>query len=89
LRKHKAEGKLPESEQSQKKAKPENDDGRSVNGAGDAASEYNEFCKAVEENLSIDQIKEVLEINGQDCSAPEETLLAQWLVSHYLNKFLK
>ncbi|KAG7551517.1 PADR1 domain [Arabidopsis thaliana x Arabidopsis arenosa] len=77
LRKHKAEGKLPEAEQSQKKAKSENDNGRSVNGTGEAASEYNEFCKAVEENLSVDQIKEVLEINGQDCSAPEETLLAQ------------
>ncbi|KAL1188616.1 Protein ADP-ribosyltransferase PARP3 [Cardamine amara subsp. amara] len=77
LRKHKAEGKLPEAEQSQKKAKSENDNGRSVDGGGDATSEYNEFCKAVEENLSVDQIKEILESNGQDCSAPEETLLAQ------------
>ncbi|CAF1774026.1 unnamed protein product [Brassica napus] len=74
MRKHKAEGKLPEAEQSPKKAKSEKD---SVNGTGD---EYKEFCKAVEENLSVDQIKEVLETNGQDCSAPEETLLAQWLV---------
>lgn len=73
MRKHKAEGKLPESEPSQKKAKPENE-----NGTGDVASEYKDFCKAVEENLSIDQIKEVLETNGQDSSAPEETLLAQW-----------
>lgn len=79
LRKHKAEGKLTEAEQSQKKAK--NDNGRSVDGAGDVAAEYNEFCKAVEENLSVDQIKEVLETNGQDCSAPQEILLAQWSVS--------
>lgn len=75
-RKHKAEGKLPEAEQSPKKAKSE-----TYNGAGDGGSEYKEFCKAVEENLSVDQIKEVLETNGQDCSAPEETLLAQWLLS--------
>lgn len=78
MRKHKAEGKLPEAEQSPKKAKSENE---SPNGSGDAASEYKDFCKAVEENLSVDQIKEVLETNGQDCSAPEETLLAQWSVS--------
>ncbi|CAN8244292.1 unnamed protein product [Cochlearia groenlandica] len=75
MRKHKAEGKLPESEQSQKKAKPESNNG--AKSTVDASSEYTEFCKAVEENLTVDQIKEVLEINGQDCSAPEEILLAQ------------
>ncbi|XP_010520428.1 PREDICTED: poly [ADP-ribose] polymerase 3 isoform X2 [Tarenaya hassleriana] len=73
-RKHKAEGKLPESDHSPKKAKPENG-----NGAGDSAavSEFKEFCEAVKANLSVEQMKQVLESNGQDSSGTHDEVISR------------
>ncbi|ESW04414.1 hypothetical protein PHAVU_011G093100 [Phaseolus vulgaris] len=71
-RKQKAESKAHEVEHSPKKAKVENEDGH-VNGktVADVADEYDEFCKATNEHLPLEQMKEILEANGLDSSGSD------------------
>ncbi|KAI4334250.1 hypothetical protein L6164_018962 [Bauhinia variegata] len=71
-RKQKAEYKLHEAEHSPKKAKPENDNGQ-TNGksTADIAAEFDEFCKAVSEHLSVDQMRQILEANSIDSSGSD------------------
>ncbi|CAL0333977.1 unnamed protein product [Lupinus luteus] len=73
-RKQKAESKTQEVEHSPKKAKVENEDDGHTNGKhapDDVAVEYDEFCKAINEHLSVDQLKEILEANGLDSSGSD------------------
>lgn len=84
-RKQKADNKTQEAEQAQKKAKPENenDNGRGhPNGkpSTDVAKEFDEFCKAVEGQLSVEQMRETLEANGQDSSGPDVAVVTKWSV---------
>ncbi|XP_010686033.2 protein ADP-ribosyltransferase PARP3 [Beta vulgaris subsp. vulgaris] len=63
-----------------KKAKQEkeNDNGTQTNGTTTASSkEYQEFCKVIRENLSPDQIKEILQFNGQDPSGPDDSVISR------------
>ncbi|XP_075500216.1 protein ADP-ribosyltransferase PARP3 isoform X2 [Primulina tabacum] len=75
-RKHKAEGKAPEPEQSPKKAKTENesnqDNGKSTEGIKE---EFKNFCKATSEHLSIKQMREILESNGQDPGGSDDAVV--------------
>ncbi|CAK8576374.1 unnamed protein product [Lathyrus sativus] len=71
-RKQKADSKAQEVEHSPKKAKVENEDGH-TNGksAANVEQEYDEFCKATNEKLSLEQMKEILEANGLDSSGSD------------------
>ncbi|POO01272.1 Poly [ADP-ribose] polymerase [Trema orientale] len=75
-RKQKAENKAHEGEQSPKKLKSENENGH-PNGksAADIAAEYEEFCKAIKEHLSLDQMRQILEANGLDSSGSDGSVL--------------
>ncbi|KAL5763768.1 hypothetical protein ACOSQ2_016362 [Xanthoceras sorbifolium] len=75
-RKQKAENRTQEADKSPKKAKQENDDGHN-NGkpSGEmAAVEFEEFCKAIGDQLSIVQMRQILQANGQDSSGSDITL---------------
>ncbi|XWS71478.1 hypothetical protein CRYUN_Cryun03dG0141300 [Craigia yunnanensis] len=69
-----------EGRESPKKAKAETDndhsDGKS---ATDVAKEFEEFCKAVREHLSVAQMKENLEANGQDSSGSDTSVVIKCL----------
>lgn len=90
-RKQKAEAKSEgESEQSPKKAKTENKEkpGEKVdndNGAQNGKSteeikaEFQKFCKAMSEHLSIQQMHEILEANGQPASGSDDAVVPRWL----------
>lgn len=69
-RKQKAENKTQEGATPPKKAKAENSNNGHANGksSADVAEEFKEFCKATKEHLSVEQLKEILEANGVDCS---------------------
>ncbi|TKY67074.1 Poly of ADP-ribose polymerase 3 [Spatholobus suberectus] len=71
-RKQKAESKAHEVEHSPKKVKVESEDGH-INGkpARDVAEEYDEFCKATNEHLPLEQMREILEANGLDSSGSD------------------
>ncbi|XP_038900669.1 protein ADP-ribosyltransferase PARP3 isoform X3 [Benincasa hispida] len=71
-RKQKAESKTHENEQSPKKVKSEDENGR-PNGKSEAdlADEFEEFCKVTRDGLSIDQMKEILQMNDQDSTGPD------------------
>lgn len=73
-----------EAEQSPKKPKTQNDNDQ-PNGkhAADIAAEFEEFCKAIREHLSIQQMREILEANGQDASGPDTAIVSKWLVNRY------
>lgn len=78
-RKQKAENKEHEAEQSPKKPKSESGNGH-PNGKSAAVivAEYEEFCKAIKENLSIDQMRQILEANGLDPSGSDGSILRRW-----------
>jgi poly [ADP-ribose] polymerase len=80
-RKQKAESKAQELEHAPKKAKVENEDGH-TNGksASNVLEEYDEFCKATNEKLSLEQMKEILEANGLDSSGSDLEITRRWLV---------
>lgn len=80
-RKQKAESKAHEVEHSPKKAKVETEDGH-TNGksAADVAQEYDEFCKATNEHLPLEQMREILEANGLDSSGSDLEIARRWLV---------
>ncbi|KAH8498007.1 hypothetical protein H0E87_017069 [Populus deltoides] len=61
-----------EGEQSpKKKAKNGKDQNDSTNGKSEdnIAKEYEEFCKAIEEHLSVEQMREILDMNDKDSSS--------------------
>ncbi|KAK6926582.1 WGR domain, partial [Dillenia turbinata] len=77
-RKQKAEAKASEGGQAAKKTKTENDNDNNgyANGA-QIAAEFDAFCKALKEKLSVDQMREILEANAQDSSGPDDYVIAQ------------
>lgn len=81
-RKQKAEHRAQEAEQSQspKKPKPEHNGHPNGKSAGEVARQFEDLCKATEENLSVDQMREILEANGQDSSGSDGNVIAKWLV---------
>lgn len=86
-RKQKAESKTHENEQSPKKVKSEDENGR-ANGkseASDLTNEFEEFCKATRESLSIDQMKEILQMNDQDSTGSDYEIASKW---YYINTVL-
>ncbi|KAK9726991.1 hypothetical protein RND81_05G250700 [Saponaria officinalis] len=84
-RKHKGDTKTNDQTEQQsptKKARQETEshDGRQTNGRGrssDISKEYEEFCKAIRENLSVDQLKEILKLNGEEPSGPDDALISK------------
>ena len=85
-RKQKAESKAREGEQSPKKPKYENNKNGLQNrkSAADLTEEYEEFCKAINEHLSVDQMRQILEANGLDSSGSESSVIRKWLVNIYV-----
>ncbi|KAL2511120.1 Poly [ADP-ribose] polymerase 3 [Abeliophyllum distichum] len=75
-RKQKAEGKAPESEQSPKKAKTEGENDQ-TNGksTADIKEEFENFCKETSEHLSIEQMRKILETNGQDSTGSDDAVV--------------
>ncbi|XP_034897178.1 protein ADP-ribosyltransferase PARP3 [Populus alba] len=66
------QSKAHEGEQSpKKKAKNGKDQNDSTNGKSEdnIAKEYGEFCKAIEEHLSVEQMREILDMNDKDSSS--------------------
>ncbi|XAR60124.1 NAD(+) ADP-ribosyltransferase [Bertholletia excelsa] len=79
-RKQEEDPKAPEAEKSPppKKAKSENDNSQGqANGksAGVAAMEFDKFCKATREHLSIEQMREILDANRQDPSGADDAVV--------------
>lgn len=81
-RKQKAENKAHETEHSPKKAKQETqtDHSTNVEPSKDVGSEFQEFCKDIGDKLSVNQMKEILEANGQDSSGSDIAVGYKWLV---------
>ncbi|KAK9170425.1 hypothetical protein Syun_002565 [Stephania yunnanensis] len=74
-RKHKTEGKAQETTAHQakpKKAKSENDE---HNGVEDVETQFEEYCKAVKEHLTVQQMREILKANEQDSSGPDDAII--------------
>ncbi|KAF8403271.1 hypothetical protein HHK36_011372 [Tetracentron sinense] len=75
--KNKAETKGHEMEQKQKKAKTENSDNGQENRktTAEVAAEFVEFCKVTRQYLSIEQMREILEANGQNYSGSDDAVV--------------
>ncbi|XP_043699940.1 protein ADP-ribosyltransferase PARP3 [Telopea speciosissima] len=75
-RKHKTENKA---DHKNKKAKPESGDNGQPKGkqADDIAAEFEEFCKATREHLSIKQMQAILEANDQNPSDSDDAVVPQ------------
>ncbi|KAB5541684.1 hypothetical protein DKX38_014658 [Salix brachista] len=72
------QSKVHEGEQSQKKkAKNGKDQNDSTNGKSEdkIAKEYEEFCKVIEEHLSVEQMREILDMDEQDSSSGSDDVL--------------
>ena len=92
-RKQKAETKPLEAE-SPKKPKPENGNGNEngktndkSSGGGDITAEYEDLCRATEEHLSADQMRQILEDNGlaldssaSASAASQPALIRKWYI---------
>ncbi|KAJ0015003.1 hypothetical protein Pint_21361 [Pistacia integerrima] len=69
-------------EQSPKKAKQDHVNGKTNGKARESDVidvEFEEFCKAIEANLSIEQMVEILEVNDQDSSSPNPVVVTKCL----------
>lgn len=78
-RKQKAENKVHEAEQSPKKPKSEGNNGHPKGkSAADIAAEYEEFCQAIKDQLSLDQMRQILEANGLDSSGSDGSVIRKW-----------
>lgn len=84
-RKHKGEGKTVsegEGEQSVKKAKldEEGDEVKKEDGKSteEIKAEFERFCKATSEHLSIEQMREILEANGQNPGGADDAVVPRW-----------
>lgn len=89
-RKQKAESKGQEGGHSPKKPKSENDNGQQ-NGEPaheDITAEYEDFCKAIREHLSLDQMRQILEANGLDSSGSEGSVMRKWLVTSFIYLYI-
>lgn len=90
-RKQKAEGKATteaEAEHSPKKAKIEDDDDDNEHENGGKSTEdikekFDKFCKATSEHLSIPQMREILEANGEDASGADDAVVPRWSFTHF------
>ncbi|XP_031255518.1 probable disease resistance protein At5g63020 [Pistacia vera] len=61
-------------------AKQDHDNGKTNGKAGESDVidvEFEEFCKAIEFNLSIEQMVEILEVNDQDSSGPDPVVVTK------------
>ena len=87
-RKQKAESRGHEAEHSPKKFRAENDDAH-TNGksAADVAAQYDDFCKAINEHISVDQMRQVLQVNGLDSSGSDLEIIRIWL-ENYQHPFI-
>ncbi|KAL8151174.1 hypothetical protein V2J09_020982 [Rumex salicifolius] len=76
-RKQKAENKTHEAEQSPKKPKPENGDNKDshANGKSAVAAEFEEFSTNVKDQLTLDQMKEILKLNDQVSDASDTAII--------------
>ncbi|VVA32957.1 Hypothetical predicted protein [Prunus dulcis] len=75
-RKQKAENKAHEAEQSPKKPKSEGGNGHANRKSSeDIVAEFEKVCTAVKDNLSTEQMREILEANGQDSSGSDANVL--------------
>ncbi|KAM7522518.1 hypothetical protein LguiA_012420 [Lonicera macranthoides] len=73
-----AESKGKEDEHhAKKKAKLENDNGKASNGKSrdEIAMEFDKFCKSTSEHLSIQQMRDILDANGQDPSGSDDAVV--------------
>lgn len=56
-------------------------------------AEFEKFCKATLEHLSIQQMREILEANGQDAGGIDDAVVPRWLVIiphlFYYDRFLE
>lgn len=89
-RKQKAEQqKAQEAEKSPKKTKRENEKDQNGKKEGklssSVAAEFDEFCKAAREHLSIEQMREILEANGQDPTGVDDAVVPRWLVHFFFS----
>lgn len=90
-RKQKAEGKATteaEAEHSPKKAKIEDDDDDNEHENGGKSTEdikekFDKFCKATSEHLSIPQMREILEANGEDARGADDAVVPRWSFTHF------
>jgi hypothetical protein len=67
-----------------KKAKNGKDQNDSTNGKSEdnIAKEYEEFCKAIEEHLSVEQMREILDMNDKYSSSGSDGVVAtKWQVN--------
>lgn len=78
-RKQKAESKTHENEQSPKKVKSEDENGRpNCKSETDLVDEFGSFCNSTRESISIDQMKEILQMNEQDSTGPDYEVASKW-----------
>lgn len=48
------------------------------NGKGAAEREFAEFCKAIEEHLSVEDMRKILQANEQDATGSEDAVVPRW-----------
>lgn len=58
-----------------KKLKAEESD---LNGKATAVKEFSEFCKAIREHLTIEDMRKILQGNEQDASGSEDAVVPRW-----------
>lgn len=79
-RRQKAESR-GQDESSKKKPKltdGENGGGANVKSAAAIAQEFDEFCKATREHLSIEEMRLILEANAQDPNGSDDAVVPRW-----------
>lgn len=47
-------------------------------GKENATKEFAEFCKVIREHLSVEDMRKILEANGQDASGSEDAVVQSW-----------
>lgn len=68
----------------EKKVKAEEEDGKADGkSTADIAAEFEEFCRATSEHLSVQQMREILQDNGQDSSGSDDAVVPRWLVNPF------
>ena len=66
-----------EKAKTEKAEKEENKDNGNGKSAADVAKEFEEFCKATSEHLSIKHMREILEANGQG-AVSDDAVVPKW-----------
>ena len=49
-----------------------------LNGKENATKEFTDFCKALREHLSLEDMRKILEANEQDAYGSEDAVVASW-----------